>query len=186
MRGMKKPKIILAVSIAIVVVVIAMMAFSAIASTDASGRYATDSERFAAGVHPTGKALVVYDPGLSGAPKDIASKIAGDLLVLGYEVEFAGISSDAAANLSGYDVIVVGGPIYGGKVSSSVQSYLKALNPPVNTTVGAFATGSIFKDMVTQPFPDSVTPKAAVLLFRGDDADLECAGFVDALLKLGV
>jgi hypothetical protein len=180
---MKIPKIIKAAGILAIVAIVATIAFSTIMSADLLSSVATGSERLAPDGIPAGKALVVYNPGLSGSPKDAATQIAADLQSAGYEVVLAGIGSAAAANLSCHDVIVVGGPVYGGKVSSSVQSYLKALNSPVNTTVGAFATGSIFKDMVTQPFPDSVVLNATVLLFRGDNADLECAWFVHALLK---
>ena len=60
------------------------------------------------------------------------------------------------------------------------------MNPPANAHVGAFATGSIFKDQVIRPFPDSITLGAVVLLFQGDDAAKECAGFMDALLMPGM
>lgn len=182
MKKMKLPKIVKAAGIVIIVVIVAIFALSAMISMDVLSNLATGSERLAPDGYQAGNALVVYNPGFSGAPKDTAAKIADDLRSRGYNVELAGIKSGIAANTSGYDVIVVGGPIYGGKVSSSVQSYLKAMNPPANATIGAFATGSMFKDQVTQPFPDSVTLKAVVLLFQGDDADEKCAGFVDALL----
>ncbi len=182
---MKIPKIVKVACIVIIVVIIAIMAFSTIVSTDVLSSFATGSEKLTPDGRSTGKALVVYNPGLSGAPKDAATKIAGDLQSRGYEVELAGIRSGTAANTSGYDVIVVGGPIYSGKASSSVQSYLKAMNPPANAITGAFATGSIFKDQVTQPFPASITLKAVVLLFQGDDSDKKCSGFADELLSPG-
>lgn len=55
-------------------------------------------------------------------------------------MELAGIKSSKAADTSGYDVIVVGGPIYAGKASISVQDYLKTLNPAAGTKIGVFAT----------------------------------------------
>ncbi len=180
---MRIPKIVKVAGIVIIVVVVTMSALSAVISTDVMSSFATGSERLTPDGIPAGKALVVYNPGLSGAPKDAATKIAGDLKSRGYEVELAGIKSVTAANVSGYDVIVAGGPIYGGKVSSSVQSYLKAMKPAANATVGAFATGSLFRDQATRPFPDSTTLKAIVLLYQGDDADKKCAGFADLLLK---
>jgi hypothetical protein len=89
---------------------------------------------------PVGKALVVYNPGVSGAAKNAAVTIAGDLQSKGYIVNLAGIRSTAAANVSGYDVIIAGGPMYFGKVSNSVDAYLKALQLQKKVTLGAFAT----------------------------------------------
>ena len=57
-----------------------------------------------------GKALVAYDPGLSGTAKGVANKIASDLQASGYTVTLAGIKSSAAAQTSDYGVIVAGGP----------------------------------------------------------------------------
>ena len=179
---MKLPKMVKVAGIAIIVVIIAIMVFSTIVSTDVLSGFATGSEKLTPDGGATGKALVVYNPGLSGTAKDAATKIAGDLCSRGYEVELAGIKSEVAVDISGYDVVVAGGPIYGGKVSGSVLSYLKAMDPRANATVGAFATGSFFKDQVTEPFPDSVILKTVVLLFQGDDTDKKCAGFVDTLL----
>ncbi|MGA9140722.1 MAG: flavodoxin domain-containing protein [Methanocella sp.] len=180
---MKIPKIIKAAGILAIVAIVAMIAFLTILSADLLSSFATGSERLAPDGIPAGKALVVYNPGLSGAPKDAATQIAADLQSAGYEVVLAGIGSAAAANLSCYDVIVAGGPVYGGKASSSVQSYLKTMYPPTDAKIGAFATGSMFKDYVTDPFPGAVTLNASVLLFHGDDIDGKCTGFVDALLK---
>ncbi len=75
-----------------------------------------------------GYALVVYDPGSTGAAKSIDTEIASDLQAQGYFVDLAGIDSTTAkANASQYQVIVVGGPIVNGKASSSVQSFLNKL-----------------------------------------------------------
>jgi flavodoxin len=102
---------------------------------------ATDSEKLNPAGTEVGKALVVYDPGISGASKNVATVIAKDLQAKGYAVDLAGINSAAAKNTSGYNIIVVGGPIYAGNASASVQSYLKNLKPDSNTKIGVFATG---------------------------------------------
>lgn len=90
----------------------------------------------------TGKALVVYDPGFSGAPKTVATNMAEDLKSKGYTVTLAGINSKDAGNVSGYDVLIVGGPTYAGNASSSVKSYLNNLNIDSNMTIGVFSVGS--------------------------------------------
>jgi flavorubredoxin len=90
----------------------------------------------------TGTALIVYDPGLSGAPKNVATKMANELQQKGYEVKLAGIRSNDAVNVTGYNVILVGGPTYAGDASSVVKTYLEGLNIPQNVTVGVFSVGS--------------------------------------------
>jgi menaquinone-dependent protoporphyrinogen IX oxidase len=183
---MKIPKPVKVAGLVIIVILVATIAFSAIISTDLWSNFATGSEKLTPVGEAAGHALVVYNPGLFGAAKDAATKIAGNLASRGYEVRLAGIKSGIAAHVSGYDVVVAGGPIYGGKVSSSVRSYLTSMSLPANVTVGAFATGSFFKDQVTEPFTDPARLKSFVLLFEGDDADEKCAVFVDALLMDGV
>ncbi len=144
---------------------------------------------------PVGKALVAYNPGVSGEAKAAAEKIAGDLQSRGYEVSLAGIRSAAAADASGYDVVIVGGPMYFGKVSSSVDSYLKALKPQKDTKVGAFATTGApqFNDKDIASFREQVASlpwcgtldKAVVTktIRSGDAGDADCSELVSAALQ---
>jgi menaquinone-dependent protoporphyrinogen IX oxidase len=46
-------------------------------------------------------------------------------------------------SVSGYDVIVVDGPVYGDKLGSSVQTYLQNLNASQKAIIGVFATGTV-------------------------------------------
>ena len=71
-----------------------------------------------------GKAIVIYDPGLSGTAKGVADKVASDLQTKGFTVTLAGIKSSAVANTTEYRVIVVGGPVYAGALTSSVKDFL--------------------------------------------------------------
>ncbi len=102
----KSVKIILA---AFAVIFIVGFACFSLVIFDVPGSLAT-------GTHPLpneaaiGKAIVVYDPGLTGGAKDIATKIGYDLQDAGYDVLLAGVKSSSASDLSGYDVVVVGGP----------------------------------------------------------------------------
>ena len=166
------------VGLVIVVVFVAFVAFMVFAGSDVMSSFATGSELLTPDGLTTGKALVVYNPGLSGAPKDAATQIANDLKARGYEVMLAGVKSEAAANVSGYDVIVAGGPIYGGKVSPSVDSYLRELAPPANAKVGAFAIGG----STGKPFPDTAWLKATALFPSGSGIDRQRAEFLAELL----
>jgi hypothetical protein len=141
-----------------------------------------------------GKALVVYNPGLSGAAKKAAAEIAGDLRSKGYTVNLAGIKSTAAANISGYDVIIAGGPMYFGRVSNSVDSYLKALKPQKDVALGVFGTTgapqfnagdiAMFGEQVATDMGNvTLDKKAATKTIRsGDAANTDCSDFVSAVL----
>lgn len=179
MKISKRMKIAaLAACLAMAVALVVFIAFMVYVGSDTLSSRATDSEVLKPDDTVMGKALVVYNPGLSGAPKDAAIKIASDLKAKGYETTLAGVKSAVAVNVSGFDVIVAGGPIYGGKVSPSVYSYLQALAPPEDAHVGAFAIGS----STSKPFPDAAWLKATVLLPWGKDDDRLRTGFLKELL----
>lgn len=161
-----------------VIAIVAFAAFMIYVGSDALSSGATGSELLRPDGTAAGKALVVYNPGLSGAPKNAAAQIADDLKARGYEVMLAGVNSTAAANVSGYDVIVAGGPIYGGKVSPSIDAYLRELVPPDNAKVGAFAIGG----STGEAFPDAAWLKTTRLFPQGSGID-ERAGFVAELLE---
>ena len=153
----------------------------------------TSSKALSPAGTPAGKALVVYNPGLSGAPKKAAAEIADDLQSKGYTVTLAGIKSSAASNTSGYDVVIAGGPMYFGRVSNSVDSYLKALKPQKDVAVGVFGTtGSPqFNDGDIATFGEQVATdlgsvtldkKAATKTIRsGDAGNMDCSDLVSAV-----
>lgn len=164
---------------AIVILFVIFIAFMFYVGSDTLSSQATGSELIRPSGPITGKALVVYNPGLSGAPKDVATQVANDLKAKGYEVMLAGVKSAAAANVSGYDVIVAGGPVYGGKVSPSVYSYLQSLAPPAGARVGAFAIGS----NTDSAFPDAAWLKTTALFPSGNGIGRQRVGFEDELLR---
>lgn len=173
----------------ILVVVIALGAISYI-SYDMSNR-ATVSETLNPNGAIVGNALVVYDPSITGNTKNVAGRIASDLKAEGYEVDLAGIKSATASNTSKYDVIVVGGPIYAGNISSAVKAYLEILKPVEGTKVGVFATGDphttdneLIKKQIA-PIPENSTfqIKAVMNIISGDDVNKKCNEFVNDLLQ---
>ena len=119
-------KIILAIFAVMIIIVVA---FAAIIFLDIAAYTATGSQTLTPSGTSVGKALVTYDPGLSGTLKDVADKVASDLQAQNYTVTLAGIKSSAAANTSGYKIIVVGGPIYAGSPTGSVKDCLNNLKP---------------------------------------------------------
>jgi flavodoxin len=179
-KGIKIAGLVIGIiCVLMVVTIVWFVAFMAYVGSDTLSSKATGSELLKPDGPAAGMALIVYNPGLSGAPKEAATQIAHDLQARGYEVTLAGVNSEAAANVSGYDVIVAGGPIYGGKVSPSVYTYLQEMAPPAGVKVGAFAIGS----STGKPFPDATWLKATVLLPWGKNADQLRTGFVAELLE---
>ena len=87
----------------------------------------------------SGKALIVYDPGLSGGTKTAAFQMAKVLNSKSYEVTVAGVRSNEASDLSGYDVLIVGSPTYGAKPTGAIESYLNSSKPPKNITLGVYS-----------------------------------------------
>lgn len=147
-----------------------------------TGSFSTGSKKLGPEGALKGRALVVYDVGLSGAAKKMARNIANDLAARGYEVVLAGVKSAAAADTSGYDVIVAGGPVYSSTASNSVKAYLKALKPKNGVKVGAFArgwAGNVFAD----PFPGAVPLKAALVDAKLSVDDGKRSSFIEKLLQ---
>ena len=190
---METRKILKIAGLGIVAVLVAVFAVMGFIFFDIMSYTATGSEK----LNPTGvelgKALVVYDPGISGNTKNVATEIAKDLQNKGYSVDSAGINSAAAKNTSEYNIIVVGGPIYAGKASNSVQSYLKSLNVENSAKVGVFATGQdadilnnqtlLIKEVA--PLGDNSTLKivSVTKVINLNETNQKAADFVNALIN---
>jgi hypothetical protein len=127
----------------IVLIVAAVTAAGLIVFKDLLSYTATSSETRSPAGASAGQALVVYDPGVSGAAKKAAIIIAEELQSKGYTVNLSGIRSATARSGAGYDVVVVDGPVYGDKLGSSVQTYLQNLNASQKAKIGVFATGTV-------------------------------------------
>jgi menaquinone-dependent protoporphyrinogen IX oxidase len=179
-------KMLKVILIIIAVIVVATLIGIGLCFSDVAAYTATGSKTLSPSGSSVGKAIVVYDPGLSGASHSIAEKIAGDLKAKGYTVNLAGIKSRAAANTSGYSVIVVGGPIYGGKPTGSVNGFLSKLNPVQGTKVGVFGSGSfsVSSDkVVLLPNNSTLIITYSTKILSSEVQSVRCQEFVNQLLK---
>ncbi len=131
-------KIIIAVFAVIIIVVVAL---GAIVLLDLAAYTATGSQILPATGSEMGTALVLYDPGLTGASTKVATQVADDLQSQGLTVTLAGIKSSAASDISGYTVIVVGGPVYAGAPAASVKDAINNLHVDSTTVVGVYGSG---------------------------------------------
>ncbi len=184
-RGLK------AVIAIVVILIVAFAAFAASVFLDLAAYTATSSQTLTPAEVSMGNALVVYDPGLSGASKGVAQTVAEDLQEKGYTVVLAGIKSSAASNTTGYNIIVAGGPIYAGAPTSSVKDFLGNLNPTGDVQVGVFGSGqgatapediAAIKADVPALSDNGVLSNAVVVkIGSGEDLDARSADFVDQL-----
>jgi len=134
----KRTKIALTV---LAVIIVLAVILGSIVFLDVAAYTATGSTTITPTGSSLGKAIVIYDPGLSGAAKGVADKVAADLQSSGYTVTLAGIKSSAAAHTTGYKIIVVGGPVYGDAFTVSVKACLNNLMPDQGAKVGVFGSG---------------------------------------------
>ena len=98
----------------------------------------------------------------------------------------AGIKSSAAAHTSGYSVIVVGGPIYGGKPTGSVDAFLRNLNPTQAIRLGVFGSGSFnvpTDKVAVLPKNSNLTITYSTKILSSDIQSVRCEDFVNQLLK---
>lgn len=174
--------------IVLVVIVVLTISIPVAIIFDLSSIGATGSETLNPTGTPIGRALVVYSPGFSGAAKQDAAKIAENLQVEGYTVVLAGVRSKTASDKSGYDIIVAGGPMYWGQVSSSIDEYLK--NLPTTAKLGVFgSTGSStfsqsdFNSLQQQVASNTNNSKVTIKLILDGNETNDCADLVSKLVQ---
>jgi hypothetical protein len=170
--------------------VIGLVIFSfVVINFDLAAILATGSETLSPAGTPIGRALVVYSPGLSGAARESASKIAVDLTGKGYSVVLAGVRSSAAGSGAEYDVVFVGGPVYFGKLSSSTGDYLGKLALKKGARLGIFGTTGTgqfmevdFKSVSEQVSSLRSGGNTVIKLIRTGEVDADCAALVSSVL----
>lgn len=91
---------------------------------------------------PVGKALVIYQPSWTDRTKNAADALAKSLQRKGYDVTVNYPGNFLPHNVSEYDVLAFGTPVYNSKGSPLVVNYLKSLNGLSGRKVILFTTGS--------------------------------------------
>jgi flavorubredoxin len=77
-------------------------------------------------INPNGNktALVLYQPGYTGFPKDVSYAFADGLASSGWRVEITTASSQTPSDLSKYSLLVLGFPVYSGHPENAIVRYL--------------------------------------------------------------
>jgi flavodoxin len=174
---MEMRKLFKIILVLIAILVVAFAAFAALILLDLAAFTATGSQTLTPTGTSVGKAIVIYDPGLSGTAKGVADKVAVDLQAKGYTVTLAGVKSSAAANTADYNIIVVGGPVYAGALTSSIKDNLNSITIGQGVKVGVFgsgqgATSSEDIAQIKQSMPTRLDLSNAVVVKIGDKEDL--------------
>ena len=176
-------KILKIVLLVLAVIIIMVVAFGAIIFLDLASYTATGSQTLAPSGTSAGKALVIYDPGLSGTAKGVADKVASDLQTQNYTVTLAGIKSSDAAKTTGYTILVIGGPVYAGSLTTSVKDTIS--NLPIfsqGTKVGIFGSGqgatssadiTQLRQSINQPLRSNPSLSNVVVVKIGQSENLE-------------
>lgn len=84
------------------------------------------------------KALIVYDSAYGNTAR-IAHTIAREL-ARSYDTQILQVEEAEDVPLTGIDVLILGSPTQGGRPTSAMQEYIKALPPLKGTQVAAFDT----------------------------------------------
>jgi flavodoxin len=179
------------VAAGVVALLVALVLVSAVAAIflDLASYTATGNQTLSSPGASVGRALVVYDPGLSGSAQRAAEKIAADLQQKGYVVDLAGVRSKAATNASAYDIVVAGGPMYFAKATGSIEGFLKALTPQQQGKLGVFVTtgsslyvDSDFVSLQGQVASATDTAAAIAIVLDGNETQ-NCADLVSSLTQ---
>ncbi|MDX2201499.1 MAG: hypothetical protein NW223_02010 [Hyphomicrobiaceae bacterium] len=72
----------------------------------------------------TGKSLIVHHPGLTGFQEQVTAAFAEGLAQSGWRVDRTTASRQAPSDVSGYDLIVLGSPVYGGAAAVPLRDYI--------------------------------------------------------------
>jgi hypothetical protein len=127
--------------------------------------------------NPKGTALIVYDPGLTGAGRRAASWIATDLQTMRYNVTVAGIRSAEAMDAGGMDVVIFIGPTLAGRPPGPVADCLGNVTVDPGARVGVFAIRGFLGDKACPAMRDILQARGISVTTLGNvgplDRDIE-------------
>ena len=181
-------KLIFAIFAALIII---LVAFGSIILLDIVAYTATGAQTLTPTGSSVGKAIVIYDPGLSGSAKGVADKVAGDLQEKGYTVTLAGVKSSAAGTTTGYNIIVVGGPVYAGALTGSTKDVLSNLVFDQGAKIGVYGSGqgatspqdiAQIKQSIPTSSDQNLQNAIVVKIGNGEDINARAQDFVNQLI----
>ena len=174
---MKKLKIVGITVGAVIVIVIIAMIILVISIENKINSPQGDAEVILQGTHSNSKkAIVVFQPSMFGNTNTIAGEIGRGLNESGYEVTINHPGEHLSADLSSYEVIFFGSPIYAGQISSVLKEYMQEVSFSDNSKVILFITGLLEENELYRmdDIPQNDILYAKVKFFANE------SGFIDA------
>ncbi len=146
--------------------------------------YKGDTANTMAGKDTTsGKALLVYQPSGRNTSASIADQIAKGLIDAGYEVTVSYPGKHMSPDVKDYSVVVLGSPVYMGKISDVLTNYMKNLQNAAGKKIAIYSVGMSLEtpelDSAQKNLNSVVFEKK--VKFRGDHRDN-----LDAAYKFGL
>ena len=91
----------------------------------------------------TGTAFVVIRPGLTSFNENVVNEFVRGLVDSDWQVEITTSSSQTPTNVTGYDLIVLGSPVNGGKPHEAMLAYLERVDLQGKPVVLILTSGGI-------------------------------------------
>ena len=140
----------------------------------------------------TGKALIVYQPGLSRFPDDVVAAFREGLIQSGWEVATTTASAEAPATVSGYDLVVLGSPVYAGAPGNALTRYVRRVGdfearPVVILLTAAANAGAALRmaaSLVVAAGGRPVRSIAFLTLRPNDEADRYTGSYIERALQI--
>lgn len=89
-----------------------------------------------------GKALLVYQPGLSDFQESVSKAFADGLVAAGWQVSITTASTQAPRPNGDYDLVVVGAPVYMGAPAKPLRRYLESVSDLSDKPVAILLTAA--------------------------------------------
>jgi len=131
----------------------------------------------------SGRALVVYHPGLSDFQERVVRAFVVGLVARGWQVDLTTASARAPTTLTQYDLLVVGGPTYFWAPARSIQRYVARLGDLggkrtaiLITGAGAVARSRSVMERLVREAHGEVVVSLALTTMRPNDEAAERAG----------
>lgn len=131
--------IVIGVLFLLIVIFAAVMAFIVSSNNRDKGEY---SKVLAVPDSSAPKALVVYQPTISGTGKTIAEQLAAGLNAAGYEVTITYPAAKMSADISAYSIVTFGSSVYVGQPSSVLTKYMDRIADYSGKKVALYSIGS--------------------------------------------
>ena len=87
-------------------------------------------------------ALVIYHPGMTSLMRDVTYAFSDGLVKNGWRVEITTPSSQAPTDISGYDLLVLGSPVYGFSLTPTIERHLQRFGDLQKTETVAILTAA--------------------------------------------